>query len=127
LIFISGWLLLLGLGWAALGLGAVRMPGRYRFCGGIIWLGATMVLVSVGARLWLPTYGATAPGGVLLLSGEVFSLGIGAGLIGSGLLGWMLEGKDAPRMGHGESLSVVARSAKANEGMHPAAQKPGGG
>lgn len=99
LIFISGWLLFLALGWVALGLGAVRMAGRYRLGGCMVLLGAVMILVSVGARYWLPTYGTSTPAGVLLLSGEGFGLGIATGLVGSGLLAWMLEGKDAPGKG----------------------------
>lgn len=90
LIFIKGWQLFLAPGWIALGVGTVRMLGRYWFSGCLVWLGGGMIL---GARYWLPTYGTSAPAGVLLLSGEGFSLGITTGLIGPGLLGWMLEGK----------------------------------
>ena len=104
LIFITGWLLFLGLGWVALGLAAVRLAGRYRLAGCVVLLSAIMILVSVGARYWLPTYGATVPAGVLLLSGEGFGLGIATGLIGSGLLGWMLEGKDAPGIRRSDPL-----------------------
>ncbi len=104
LIFISGWLLFLGLGWVALGVGAVRMAGHYRLGGCLGLLGAVMILVSVGARYWLPTYGATVPAGILLLD-AVFSLGIAVGLLGSGLLAWMIEGEDAPRMRRSAPLS----------------------
>lgn len=103
LIFISGWLLFLALGWLALGLGAVHRPGRYRLGGGLVLLGAVVILVSVGIRYWLPTYGATVPVGVLVLD-TVFSLGIATGLVGSGLLGWVLEGKDAPGMRRRDQL-----------------------
>ena len=103
LIFISGWVLFLALGWVALSLGAVRMAGRHRLGGCLVLLGAVMILVSVGARYWLPTYGATVPTGVLVLD-RVFGLGIAMGLVGSGLLAWMLEGKDAPGMRRSDPL-----------------------
>ncbi len=103
LIFISGWLLFLALGWVALGLGAVRMAGRYRLGGCLVLLGAVIILVSVGARYWLPTYGATVTAGVLLLD-RMIGVGIPTGLIGTGLLGWMLEGKDAPGMRRSDPL-----------------------
>lgn len=94
LIFITGWLLFLGLGWVALGLSAVRMARRYRLGGCLSLLGAAMILVSVGSRYGLPMYGATVPVWILLLD-TVFSLGIATGLLGSGLLAWMIEEEDA--------------------------------
>ena len=52
-----------------------------------------MILVSVGSDIGSP-YGATVPVGILLLD-TVFSLGIATGLLGSGLLAWMIEAEDA--------------------------------
>jgi len=75
-----------------LGVGTRRLAGGHRFASNGLLLGPMVLLASIGARHWLPTYGATAPAGVLLLSGVGFSLGISIGLIGSGVLGWMLEG-----------------------------------
>lgn len=105
LIFITGWLLFLGLGWVALGLGAVHMAGRYRLGGCLGVFGAVIILVSVGSRYWLPTYGATVPVGILLLD-TVFSLGIAMCLVSSGLLTWMIEGENAPRMRRSDPLPL---------------------
>jgi hypothetical protein len=91
-VFVTGWVLFLAFGWFALGVGTRRLAGGHRFASNGLLLGPMVLLASIGARHWLPTYGATAPAGVLLLSGVGFSLGISIGLIGSGVLGWMLEG-----------------------------------
>ena len=124
LIFVSGWLLFLALGWVALGLGAMRMARGYRWSGCGVLLGAVMLLASIVARYWLPTYGASAPAGVLLLAGKGFSLGISTGLIGSGLIGWMLEGAgDEAR----RPAAVVEQSAKPSEAIQPSAAKHAAG
>lgn len=98
LVFVTAWVLFLALGWVAVGAGTVRMTGRYRLGGYVLLLGAALMLASIAARYWLPTYGENAPAGAILLSGVGFALGISIGLIGSGLLGWMLEGAAAQQL-----------------------------
>lgn len=94
LVFVAGWLIFLGLGWLALGLGLVRLPGPLRACGVLVLAGGVGILGSLAADYWLPTYGETAPGAVLVLSGA-FAVGITVGLIGTGLLSFLLERESA--------------------------------
>lgn len=101
LIFVTGWLMFLALGWQALGLGLVRLPGRLRTCGVLVLVGGVAIVVSVATRYWLPTYGQTVPGKVLVLAGEIFPLGIGLGLIGTGLLSLLVEGEGPQPSGSG--------------------------
>jgi hypothetical protein len=77
------------------------------------FLGAVMILVSVGARYWLPTYGATVPRWISVLD-AVFSMGIATGLIGSGLLAWMIEGEDVRGRRHSDPLLSKEQGAKPN-------------
>ncbi|HJQ89687.1 MAG TPA: hypothetical protein VJ820_19755 [Propionibacteriaceae bacterium] len=95
LVFVSGWLMFLALGWLALGVGLVRLPGHLRAWGILVLAGSIGIVVSLATRYWLPTYGSTAPGAALVLSGEVFPLGIGLGLTGTGLVSFLLEGDGA--------------------------------
>ena len=90
LTFVSGWLLFLGLGLLALGLGFLRLPGLLRLCGVLVLVGGVAILGGLAADYWLPTYGESAPGAVLVLSGA-FAVGITVGLIGTGLLSFLLE------------------------------------
>jgi len=66
LVFVTGWVLFLAFGWFALGVGTRRLAGGPRFASYGLLLGPMVLLASIGARHWLPTYGATAPAGVLL-------------------------------------------------------------
>lgn len=90
LFFVAGWLTFLGLGFLALGLGILRLPSLLRLCGTLVLVGGVGILASLAADYWLPTYGQTAPGAVLVLSGA-FAVGITVGLIGTGLLSFLLE------------------------------------
>jgi len=71
-------------------LGLLQLRGRPRLCGILVLLGGVGILGSLAADYWLPTYGETAPGAVLVLGGA-FAVGITVGLIGTGLLSFLLE------------------------------------
>ncbi len=107
LFFVAGWLMFLGLGWLALGLGLLRLPGGPRLCGIPILVGGVGILGSLAADYSLPTYGETAPGAVIVLSG-VFSVGITVGLIGTGLLSFLLERERARQLQNAASRESEA-------------------
>ena len=95
LVFIYGWFLTVGLGWVFAGWASFGRGRAMRTAAATAILGGLVVVLSVVARFWLPSYGAEAPEFMLVLGGQAHDVGMALGLLGSGLLGWLLEGEPA--------------------------------
>lgn len=90
LIYVYGWILCTGLGWMFVGSGAFRGKRWMRRIGVIELFAGLMLVTSVIARAWLPTYGEKAPRFAVFLS-DLFGPGIALGLLASGVLFWLFS------------------------------------
>jgi hypothetical protein len=83
LFYVSVWFLSTGLGWSFLGMSAMTPVGGATRTGARLVLGGGLVLiVSVLARSWLPTYGTEASTLMVAMSEPLATFGAGLGFVG---------------------------------------------
>jgi hypothetical protein len=83
LFYVSAWFLSTGLGWLFLGMSALTPAAGMTRTGARLLIGAGLVLiVSVLARSWLPTYGTEASALVVTMSEPLATFGVGLGFVG---------------------------------------------
>lgn len=108
LVFVYGWFLFTGLGWLFLGSGSLSGNSAIRRGGVLAIVAGAMVIAGVGARFWLPSYGALAPPLVIASAQHLFEIGMALGFLASGLLGWMLG-----NLGEGSMATEVQQGVRA--------------
>jgi hypothetical protein len=83
LFYVSAWFLSTGLGWVFLGMSAMRpIEGATRTGARLVLGGGLILIASVLARSWLPTYGAEASTLMVAMSEPLATLGVGLGFVG---------------------------------------------
>jgi hypothetical protein len=83
LFYVSAWFLSTGLCWLFLGMSAMTPVGAATRNGArLVLLGGLVLVVSVLARSWLPTYGAEASTLMVAMSEPLATFGVGFGFVG---------------------------------------------